>query len=38
LTIYVIEKGSGNESEISIKLDSNRISDKDIELLILEAE
>jgi molecular chaperone DnaK (HSP70) len=36
--VSAVEKGSGQENEITIKNDRNRLSDEDIERLIKEAE
>jgi heat shock protein 5 len=38
LTVSAIEKGSGQENEITIKNDRNRMSEEEIERLIKEAE
>ena len=38
LTVSAVEKGSGQENEIVIKNDRNRLSEEDIERLIREAE
>ncbi|CAL6036222.1 Heat_shock protein 70 [Hexamita inflata] len=38
LTVSAVEKGSGQENEITIKNDRNRLSDEEIERLIAEAE
>eukprot|EP00703_Trepomonas_sp_PC1_P003780 JAP92826.1 Heat shock protein 70 [Trepomonas sp. PC1] len=38
LTVSAIEKGSGQENEITIKNDRNRLSEEEIERLIKEAE
>lgn len=38
MTVSAVEKGSGQENEITIKNDRNRLSDEEIERLIKEAE
>ena len=38
LTVSAVEKGSGQENEITIKNDRNRLSDEEIERLVKEAE